>query len=106
MFLIELNFDEQDWDLLENLTANLTDDRCEELIVQTREVLKTNASPNAQKTLLQLYEAGSCVSCRLHIVELMYEINCLPYWVLEEILLDAYDHTREKSQAWLTPKTP
>jgi hypothetical protein len=106
MYLLELNFEQEDWNLLENLTANLTDDHCEKLIVQTRKVIETNPSPKALKTLLQLYEAGSCVSCRLHVVELMQELDCLPEWVLEEMLLDAHDYAREKAQAWLTPKTP
>jgi hypothetical protein len=106
MYLLELNFEQEDWNLLENLTANLTDDHCEKLIVQTRKVIETNPSQKALKTLLQLYEAGSCVSCRLYIVEVMNELNCLPDWVLEEMSLDAHDYAREKSQAWLTPKTP
>jgi hypothetical protein len=106
MYLLELNFEQDDWNLLENLTATLTDDHCEKLIVQTRKVIETNPSPKALKTLLQLYEAGSCVSCRLHVVELMHELDCLPEWVLEEILLDAHDYAREKAQAWITPKTP
>ena len=89
MYLLELNFEQEDWNLLENLTDDLSDDDCEKLIVQTRKVIETNPSPNALKTLLQLYEAGSCVSCRLHVVELMHELDCLPEWVLEEMLLDA-----------------
>ncbi len=106
MYLLELNFEQEDWELLESLTVDLSDDHCEKLIVQTRKVIETNPSANALKTLFQLYEAGSCVSCRLHVVELMNELDCLPEWVLEEMLLDAHDYAREKVQTWLSLKIP
>ncbi|MEY4530398.1 MAG: hypothetical protein RLZZ156_1119 [Deinococcota bacterium] len=100
LYLLELNFQEQDWEFLGQLTFEISDDRCEELTVRICEIAKTNPSVQAQKTLLQLYEAGSCASCRGYIIEKLQDLNCFPDWVLEEMLLDSYDYNREKAQAW------
>lgn len=106
LYLLKSSLEETDWDLFEDLTADLTDDRCEELAIRICEVVRSNPSPKAQKTLLQLYDAGSCVSCRQRILELLHDLEILPDWVFEEAQFDANDHTRETVQSWITPKTP
>ena len=71
-----------------------------------RDVYEENRVSEALKPLLLDYESNPCLLCRGYTLELLHGLEILPDWMLEEAQFDAYNHTRETVQAWLTPKTP
>ncbi len=71
-----------------------------------RDVYEKNCIPEALEPLILEYEQNPCLICRKLALALLHDLKILPDWILEEAQFDAYDHTRETVQAWITPKTP
>jgi hypothetical protein len=75
------------------------DDVLHEAIDSLNDVYKRNPTIQAQKLLLEMYERGPCQLCRTKIVQNIYDIQCVPDWMVLECYYDADEDTRSIFQA-------
>jgi len=96
--LLARNAREGDYGLIEAaLASDMTLDECHSFGLT--HFVTENRSPEAEGSLLLLYEKTPCSICRCGVVKEMIAIGRFPDWMREECHFDCYSHTRELSDA-------
>ncbi|MHB8748871.1 MAG: hypothetical protein ACYDBJ_06750 [Aggregatilineales bacterium] len=97
--LLQRNFVEGDWAMIQELTErDLDPDKYHWLGFSVLDVFDQNPSDTTVGSLLNLYEKGLCSDCRYRIVERLYRLNAIPDWMREECLYDANLDLREAAR--------
>jgi hypothetical protein len=105
--LFELNYLSGDSEKIVAVLHKISDpDEIHSVGYCVRDVYEENRVLEALDPLTLQYEFNLCSQCREFTIQLLHDLEILPDWILEEAKFDAYSDTREKVQAWLTPKTP
>ncbi len=88
--LLERNFKDGDWHLIETLTGSLDDNDENHMVgFSVHDILQEHSSPEAIPALLNSYEHDPCDYCRERIVEDLHSLNAVPSWIIEECQYDA-----------------
>lgn len=94
--LLIKNYQAGDYRLIEKLWEQEMDaDDLHFLGMGVRHFTKAHLVPEAERSLLLLYEKGPCSICRSGAVDRLIALNLLPEHIRAECLHDAYRHTRE-----------
>jgi hypothetical protein len=94
--LLERNFKENDWELIEAATEKqLEENDYHSIQSNVRDIFEAHPSPKAIKSLLNLYEYGVCSFCRFRILEHLGSLDALPESIRQECFYDSNDDIRE-----------
>lgn len=84
-----------DYPLMESLLwQDLNDGELHELCIGAKHYVAANPSPEAERTLVLVYENTPCSMCRYTAVKNLVEMDRLPAWIREECRYDAGEDTR------------
>jgi hypothetical protein len=103
--LLERNFEESDWELIETATRKtLSDDDYHLIQSSVRDVFEAHPSPKAIQSLLNLYEYGVCSFCRFYILEHLVTLDALPESIKQECFYDSNEDIREWAKNGFKPR--
>ena len=88
--LLVSNYEPGDFHLLEDLLRRpIPEDICHDLGFSIENILGRQLTPEAEGSLLLLYENNPCSSCRERFVRFLIDLNRMPGWMREECRYDA-----------------
>jgi hypothetical protein len=94
--LLDVNYEEGDWQIIEPLTQqNADDDDYHSLGFSIFDIFDHHSTVEFKQTLLHLYEHNPCSKCRERAVERLYVLEAIPEWMREECLHDANARLRK-----------
>jgi hypothetical protein len=94
--LLQRNFEDRDWELLESLTAReLESEDYHSLGFSILDIFELYPSDKAFISFLNLYERCPCSECRRRFVQVLHLVNALPDSLLEECKFDSNFDLRE-----------
>lgn len=100
--LLKSNYQGGDHLIIEKLLQQQTDpNELHSLGFALRDVYERNPVPEAERSLVFLYENGPCSNCREDCVEMLRARQQLPDWVLQECIYDANERLRSRAKEWL-----
>ncbi|MDP9379785.1 MAG: hypothetical protein M3Q29_06470, partial [Chloroflexota bacterium] len=102
--LLIQNYQEGDHRIIERLLADETDrDEFHELGLRAMNVFEANKTPDAQDSLMLIYERGPCSTCREKCLGLLHSLDLLPDWIMDECRYDSNPEIRMQVRDWRGP---